>query len=95
MTIKADEVELMANVLDNEGRLSRRMHALLTLDGVFPRAGYVINKWVKKGWWEYRVSLFTGWLTEKGKAKIPGVYAKAREHLTTLPGIGFGQVRHD
>lgn len=30
------------------------------------RAAYLFEKWDKKGWYNYGVSLTTGWLTEKG-----------------------------
>lgn len=28
----------------------------------------MLEKWVRKGWWDYGVSLRTGWLTDEGKA---------------------------
>jgi hypothetical protein len=31
------------------------------------RAAYILEKWVSKDMYQYGVSIFTGWLTEKGK----------------------------
>ena len=33
------------------------------------RCLYILDKWVSKGWFEYGVSLGTGWLTDKGRHK--------------------------
>ncbi len=30
------------------------------------RTLYLLDKWTDKGWWEYGVSLRTGWFTELG-----------------------------
>lgn len=30
------------------------------------RAGYLVDKWSTKGWWEYGVSRRTGWFTPRG-----------------------------
>lgn len=30
------------------------------------RAEYILKKWTDKDWWDYGVSLRTGWLTEEG-----------------------------
>lgn len=37
------------------------------------RAAYVLDKWAGKGWWEYGVSLRTGWLTPEGFAAARGL----------------------
>jgi len=33
------------------------------------RRAYILRKWTERGWWEYGVSLRTGWLTPEGTAK--------------------------
>lgn len=33
------------------------------------RVVYILKKWSNKDWWNYGVSLRTGWLTKKGLAK--------------------------
>lgn len=30
------------------------------------RVIFILKKWKKRGWWEYRHSIIAGWLTEKG-----------------------------
>jgi len=37
------------------------------------RAWYILEKWANKGWLEYGVSPFYGWLTDKGKEVAFGV----------------------
>jgi hypothetical protein len=32
------------------------------------RGLYLLQKWADKGWWEYGVTLRSGWLTPKGAA---------------------------
>lgn len=39
--------------------------------GIHPKRGlYLAGKWSDKGWWEYGVTLRSGWLTAAGKAKV-------------------------
>jgi hypothetical protein len=35
----------------------------------YKRAWYLLDKWTRKGWYDYGVTLDLGWLTEKGKEK--------------------------
>lgn len=30
------------------------------------RAAYIYDKWTRKGWYEYGVSVMAGWLTDEG-----------------------------
>lgn len=31
------------------------------------RAGFILEKWTERGWWEYGVGVFHGWLTSDGR----------------------------
>jgi hypothetical protein len=42
----------------------RQVVADLEING--KRAAYILEKWSRKGWYEYGVSVMAGWLTEKG-----------------------------
>ena len=51
------------------------MNILCTIDKRIPvpiwtyltkREVYILDKWSGKGWWDYGVTLRSGWLTEKG-----------------------------
>jgi len=35
------------------------------------RADYILEKWTRKGWYDYGVSPFAGWLSDEGKAAVP------------------------
>lgn len=35
------------------------------------RAEYLLHKWARAGWWEYGVSLRSGWLTDEAPAELP------------------------
>jgi hypothetical protein len=32
------------------------------------RAAYICDKWTRKGWYDYGVSVLAGWLTDEGQA---------------------------
>lgn len=34
------------------------------------RAAYILLKWSDKGWYDYGVAVFAGWLTEKGMDEL-------------------------
>lgn len=38
------------------------------------RALYLLGKWTDKGWWEYGVSLRSGWFTAAGLAAISELF---------------------
>lgn len=40
------------------------------LPGNPKRVEYVLDKWCRRGWWEYGVSLRSGWLTPEGLAEV-------------------------
>lgn len=40
-----------------------------TFDMNYKRAWYLLDKWSRKGWYEYGVTLDLGWLTNEGKKK--------------------------
>ncbi len=72
--IGADEVRLRLAILANHGRnlrdhrdgLGPWVHKMASVDMIEKRAMAMLDKWDRKGWWEYGVSLRSGWLTAKG-----------------------------
>lgn len=48
------------------------------LDRGYPekRLWRLLEKWERKGWWEYGVSLRGGWLTETGRAALTAATAQ-------------------
>lgn len=60
---KPDEDLLIQLIMNNpEGmRVPDDYWALLT-----KRQYYILDKWTRKGWWEYGVSLRSGWMTQEG-----------------------------
>lgn len=73
--MKDDERRLLlaaaaADVRWRELRQHRFIDALAEGLGIHPKRGlYLAGKWSDKGWWEYGVTLRSGWLTAAGKAK--------------------------
>lgn len=58
---KPEELALMRLVLDSGGRVPCDRWESLTK----PEYGY-LDKWTRKGWWDYGVTLRSGWLTKRG-----------------------------
>jgi len=71
--VRDDEARLRLAVLANGGSAMHDTDPRWAWDriGMHPkRATAMLDKWVGKGWWEYGVSLRTGWLTDAGRAAI-------------------------
>lgn len=66
--MKADEQQLLTVVREWHGRRDRPFITKIgAAIGIHEkRTGYLLNKWIDKGWLECGVSARTGWLTEKG-----------------------------
>lgn len=58
--MKPDEIELIRLVMKQSRPTVSEMNE------VSPRWAYLLTKWVRRGFWEYGVSLRTGWMTEAG-----------------------------
>ncbi len=69
--MKDDEKALMAALLKrHETKSPPRADLLFDPLGINCKRGYyILEKFDKKGWWMYGVSLRTGYLTEAGLAK--------------------------
>jgi len=65
MTIKQDELNFGDFLLTNNSLLDRTKEMDQN-----PRLYYVLDKWSDKGYWEYGVSLRSGWLTEDGRKEM-------------------------
>jgi DNA-binding Lrp family transcriptional regulator len=64
--IKDDERKLMA-ALQSAPRLQPR--AAADLIGIHEnRAAAILEKWTRRGWYDYGVSVMAGWLTDEGRA---------------------------
>lgn len=73
--IKNDELEMMKIALSkypNSGELIKYV-------GDSKRKHYILCKWDKKGYWDYGVSLRSGWLTDFGFRSLSII-------CSTIPG---------
>lgn len=71
--MKPDEKALLAVMAATPSQAARGMEfatdlatRLLAMDE--KRCLYLLGKWADKGWWEYGVSLRSGWMTPTGLA---------------------------
>jgi hypothetical protein len=71
--LKADEIELMALVLEDPDVL--RQGTVEDQLKRFPRLGYILTKWADKGLWGSGVSLRAGWVTPRGRTTMPVMLA--------------------
>jgi hypothetical protein len=60
--IKADEIEFMKRVAEFGFKIPMQYWRGLT-----KREYYLLSKWSGKGYWDYGVSLRSGWVTDDGK----------------------------
>lgn len=73
--MKNDEQQFLIQVYQQCGKDDTKRKTpreLIYADG-FPmhynRAGYILEKWADKGWYDYGVNIELGWLTEDGESK--------------------------
>ena len=59
--VKQDEIEFAKIILKNEGRVQDNMWLDLT-----KRHYYILEKWSGKGYWNYGITLRSGWLEPEG-----------------------------
>jgi hypothetical protein len=64
---KPDEIRLAKYLLHEVDQDFRTDSMLITICQRWPA---VLVKWDRKGWWEYGVSLRTGWITDKGREAL-------------------------
>lgn len=67
--IKPDEKHLLIKIRE-AGKAEKLpyVRAIVSFLGINEkRAEYIFEKWCRKDWYEYGVSPFAGWLTQKGK----------------------------
>lgn len=66
--MKQDEQELLAAMRERaalgERGYVRDVVGWLCLND--KRAAYILEKWTNKGWYDYGVNVFAGWLTDEG-----------------------------
>ena len=65
MTVKQHEYELMRAVLGDGSGVP-----VGQWDSLDKRALRVLEKWTRKGWWDWGVSVRAGWLTDDGRAAL-------------------------
>lgn len=82
---KPDEIRLMNHVLA-EDREEVLWRSDMLLDTICARWPAVLTKWTEKGWWDYGVSLRTGWITDKGRA---GFLRRAIENERKANAMGL------
>ena len=65
--MKADEVEFFIDIYMQPNKKPRD---IINEDGFYihhKRAWYILEKWTRKGWYDYGVASDLGWLTEEGE----------------------------
>lgn len=75
--MKDDEARFLVDVFRNAGKLSPR--DIIGSSEFYihlKRAGYLLDKWTGKGWYDYGVSLDLGWLTPSGHQKAEEIYRR-------------------
>lgn len=63
--IKPGEVEFTAFVLAHGGKIPSDLWK-----GIKKQEYSYLSKWSRKGWWDYGVSLRSGWLTDEGREAL-------------------------
>lgn len=68
--MKDDEARLLSQAASGNPPWGKNMREIVDeADYINPkRAWRILEKWTRKGWYQYGVGLGAGWLTEKGKA---------------------------
>lgn len=64
--MKKDEKQLLKECQRWEGACMPAMDIAFLLEIDDKRAAYILNKWIKKNWYECGVSIRHGWLTKEG-----------------------------
>lgn len=50
---------------------TERLSTIFDLLGIPEKRGaYILSKWSDKGWWDYGVSLYCGWFTDKAPDEL-------------------------
>lgn len=62
---KPEEVQFIAFVTAHGGKIPSDLW-----DGIKKIEYNYLEKWVRKGWWEFGVTLRSGWLTPEGKKEF-------------------------
>lgn len=70
MTVKPDEIALRAKVGAADGKACAAWEASEALRMHPKRLNAILEKWYGKGWWEFGVSLRSGWLTADGQLAL-------------------------
>ena len=67
--MKRDELELLSFFVSIHGDPPDIKHREMMIESLgipYKRAMFILEKWSKKGYWDYGVSTRTGWLTPEG-----------------------------
>ena len=68
--IKADEHEYYAAIqVKGRGVFADVVAERLGME--WNRAEYILEKWSRRGWWEWGVSIRSGWLTDTAPQYLP------------------------
>jgi hypothetical protein len=85
--VKPDEISMMRRMLEidvQELNSAKEWWSYYELDQLSPRWAYILDKWERKGWYEFGVALRVGWLTEKGREALPQAIAETERRMTKL-----------
>lgn len=72
--IKEDERNFIAFVLAHGGRIPSDLWG-----GIKKQEYGYLDKWSRKGWWDYGVSSRSGWLTDEGKVELPKRFSESTQ----------------
>lgn len=75
--IKPEEIRFIAFVLAHGGRIPSDLWK-----GIKKQEYRYLSKWTGKGWWEFGVSLRSGWLTPEGKEALEKRFREQSEKDT-------------
>ena len=70
---KEDEIDMMRFLVEAEASKGRTSSLLLNYVSDSKRKHYILKKWTEKRWWDYGVSMRSGWPTDEGMEAIKEV----------------------
>lgn len=80
--LKQDESRLLEKLREREQNQSRKSADNFFAElGIAPKRGYyILQKFTNWGWWEYGVSLRTGWLVQPSHSSTGAISTTAGTH---------------
>jgi hypothetical protein len=67
---RQDEIDLFAEIRKRNGRAMSALDGAVAIGMNEKRLHAILDKWVSKGWWNYGVTLRSGWLTDSAPGEL-------------------------